>query len=67
VSIVDRSAEDVDAPLTVTRPSLLRLIPDGAESKDLLLSDGTRIVGTRIGLRRALQPDKVPGTLHRAC
>jgi alkyl sulfatase BDS1-like metallo-beta-lactamase superfamily hydrolase len=60
---VDKPAADANATLTLTKPFFLRLMTGGAGAKDLLLSDETKIEGSKIDLGRFFALlDKAPGT-----
>jgi len=59
----ERAAPDANATLTLTKPFFLRMMTGGAGAKELLLSDETRIEGSRIDLGRFFALlDKAPGT-----
>lgn len=56
-------AADANATLTLTKPFFLRMVTGGAGAKDLLLSDQTKIDGSRIDLGRFFALiEKAPGT-----
>lgn len=60
---VDKPADDANATLTLTKPFFLRMMTGSAGAKDLLLSDETKIDGSKIDLGRFLTlMDKAPGT-----
>ena len=55
-------AGDANATLQLTKPFFLRMLTGGAGAKDLLLSDQTKIEGSRIDLGRFFALlDKAPG------
>jgi alkyl sulfatase BDS1-like metallo-beta-lactamase superfamily hydrolase len=55
-------AADANATLRLTKPFFLRMVTGGAGAKDLLLSDETKIDGSRIDLGRFFALlDKAPG------
>ena len=55
-------ATDANATLTLTKPFFLQMMTGGAGAKDLLLSDQTKIDGSKIDLARFLGLiDKAPG------
>ncbi|MGZ5132906.1 MAG: alkyl/aryl-sulfatase [Caldimonas sp.] len=56
-------AKDANATLTLTRAFFLKMMTGGSGAKDLLLSDQTKIEGSRIDLGRFFALiDKAPGT-----
>lgn len=56
-------AADANATLTLTRPFFLRMMTGRAGAKELLLSDETRIEGSRVDLGRLFSLiEKSPGT-----
>ncbi|MGZ5215713.1 MAG: alkyl/aryl-sulfatase [Caldimonas sp.] len=56
-------AKDANATLTLTRGFFLKMMTGGSGAKDLLLSDQTKIEGSRIDLGRFFALiDKAPGT-----
>ena len=56
------AAPDANATLQLTKPFFLRMLTGGAGAKDLLLSDETKIDGSRIDLGRFFSLlDKAPG------
>jgi alkyl sulfatase BDS1-like metallo-beta-lactamase superfamily hydrolase len=58
-------APDANATLTLTKPFFLRMLTGGAGARDLLLSDETRIEGSRIDLARFFALlDRAPGTFE---
>lgn len=59
----DQPAQDANATLTLTKPFFLRMMTGSAGAKDLLLSEETKIDGSKIDLGRFLTLlDKAPGT-----
>ncbi|MGZ5236846.1 MAG: alkyl sulfatase C-terminal domain-containing protein, partial [Caldimonas sp.] len=55
--------KDANATLTLTRGFFLKMMTGGSGAKDLLLSDQTKIEGSRIDLGRFFALiDKAPGT-----
>jgi alkyl sulfatase BDS1-like metallo-beta-lactamase superfamily hydrolase len=55
-------AGDANATLQLTKPFFLQMLTGGAGAKDLLLSDQTKIEGSRIDLGRFFALlDKAPG------
>ena len=56
-------ATDANATLTLTKAFFLRMVTGGAGAKDLLLSDDTRIEGSKLDLGRFFSLiEKAPGT-----
>ena len=56
-------ATDANATLTLTKAFFLRMVTGGAGAKDLLLSDDTRIEGSKLDLGRFFALiEKAPGT-----
>ncbi len=62
-SRIDKPAADANATLTLTKGFFLRMMSGTAGAKDLLLSDETKIDGSKIDLGRFFALlDKAPGT-----
>jgi alkyl sulfatase BDS1-like metallo-beta-lactamase superfamily hydrolase len=60
---VEQPAPDANATLTLTKPFFLRMMTGSAGAKDLLMSDETKIDGSKIDLGRFFTLiDKAPGT-----